>query len=94
MKEFDSYNKTYSQTINKSLGRIPLKIDFFTRVKANYLLDILSDKFSGVHTISALDIGCGIGNYHSFLSEKIGSVYGVDVSETCITEAKKNDMQM
>ena len=85
-KEFDLYNKSYEATVNDSLPFA--KADFFTRVKIDYFLDILKSHDIEPNTAKVLDMGCGIGMYHSSLKTKLGSLHGIDVSSDCIEQAK------
>ena len=38
-----------------------------------------------------LDVGCGIGNYHAYLTAVVGTVSGVDVSRACISKAQERN---
>jgi len=87
-KEFDGYRKNYSQTVDKSLAIPGLSVDFVTKVKAAYLHDIVSKTFSGLTKLQVLDIGCGVGNFHSLLRGHYPELVGIDVSEECIKEAR------
>lgn len=87
--EFDSYRGHYAQTVDAALGLPGLKVDFFTRVKVDYLIDILSADVGVPSELKLLDVGCGIGVYHDYLSDRIGSLDGVDVSEGSIEQARK-----
>ena len=44
-KTFDEYKESYSDTVNNSIGFSGLDVDFFTRVKADYLVDICTKHF-------------------------------------------------
>jgi SAM-dependent methyltransferase len=86
--EFDEYSQTYDQTVNAALAFAGLKVDFFTRVKADYLDALIKSRFDEPSRISILDVGCGVGNSLSLLSGKAAKLAGVDVSEACIATAK------
>ena len=85
-KEFDLYNESYEDTVNASLPFS--KADFFTRVKIDYFLDILTRHGIEPKSAKVLDMGCGIGMYHKSLKTKVGSLNGIDVSSECIEQAK------
>ncbi len=87
-EEFDGYDGSYSEAVNKSLGIPGLKVDFFTRVKAAYLEQLVSSELGQLSAQSVLDIGCGVGNFHSILQDKFQQLSGVDVSEKCLGVAK------
>jgi SAM-dependent methyltransferase len=91
-RTFDAYKDTYSRTIDESVAFTGLSTDFFTRVKAGYILDLVRRKFGASDKVSALDIGCGIGNYHGLLAPYLGKLSGVDVSSESIEVARRRDL--
>lgn len=86
-EEFDTYKTSYRDAVNASLSFTGLDVDFFTRVKADYLRDLLAERFSEPQEIALLDIGCGVGNYHKLLYPHVGSLTGVDVAAECVAQA-------
>lgn len=87
--EFDSYQGHYAETVDMALGVPGFKVDFFTRVKVDYLLDILTEDIGDPSTLKILDVGCGVGVYHTYLSERVEKLNGVDVSEASIIRARE-----
>jgi SAM-dependent methyltransferase len=88
-EEFDRYKETYSQTVNAALVVPGLDVDYFTRVKAGHLLDLAEASLGDPAKLSALDIGCGVGNYHEILQPKLRTLSGCDVSAESIAQARK-----
>jgi ubiquinone/menaquinone biosynthesis C-methylase UbiE len=88
---FDSYNERYDQAVNDAIAFSKLKVDFFIRAKAAYMLDIMARNFGDPSRISLLDVGCGIGNYHPHWIDQVGSLRGVDVSAKCIERAAERN---
>ncbi|MFZ1814792.1 MAG: methyltransferase domain-containing protein [Rhizobiaceae bacterium] len=86
-EEFDSYKQSYKDAVNASLGFSGLDVDFFTRVKAEYLIDLLARHVGALDRLHLLDIGCGIGNYHRLLQPYVGGLTGVDVATECVAQA-------
>lgn len=86
-EEFDAYKTSYRDTVNASLSFTGLDVDFFTRVKADYLRDLLAAHFPDPGGIDLLDVGCGVGNYHRLLQPHVGTLTGVDVSSECVLQA-------
>lgn len=84
---FDEYGKTYSDTVNDSVRFTGLNVDFFTRVKAGYILDLCASHFADVAGVNALDVGCGVGNFHDILAPEFLSLRGVDVSSASVEQA-------
>lgn len=93
-KTFDSYKDTYSEAVDAAVSFTGLSTDFFTRVKADYISDIVAAHFGPGAALSALDVGCGIGNYHGLLSPKFKSLSGVDVSSACVDTARQRNTQV
>ena len=92
--EFDAYSRAYDQAVNESIAFTGLSVDYFTRVKADYLIDLIADHSGDPKKVSVLDVGCGVGNYHKLIVDRVGMVTGVDVSESCIEVAKKHNPQV
>lgn len=85
---FDEYGTSYSDAVNASIAFSGLSVDFFTRVKASYLIDLATTHFGRVDSLNFLDIGCGVGNFHPLVHPKVGALTGVDISRTSIDVAK------
>lgn len=92
-KVFDEYTDKYSSTVDDAVSFTGLSADFFTSVKADYIKDLVAQHFGRVN-ISALDVGCGIGNYHPLLAASFGELAGVDVSESSIETARQRNAQV
>jgi SAM-dependent methyltransferase len=90
-KTFDSYQSSYSSTVDAAVSFTRLSADFFTRVKADYIKDIVRGYFGPQAELAALDIGCGVGNYHPLLKLKFRALAGVDVSSACVGAARKRN---
>jgi SAM-dependent methyltransferase len=85
--QFDAYDRNYNEHVNNALSFSGLKVDFFTRVKVDALLELLTTSASSTSTLSLIDIGCGIANSHPLLAGRISRLVGVDVSSTCVAAA-------
>ena len=77
--------------MNDAIAFSRLKVDYFTRVKADYLLDLITDHFGDTKQASVLDVGCGVGNIHKLLSDQVGPITGVDVSKASIEKARERN---
>ena len=89
--EFDAYTANYNQEINKALSFSGMDIDFFARVKNEYLVDILDARLGGAAKVELLDVGCGIANAHKPLVNRVGKLSGVDVSSESIAVAQQKN---
>lgn len=90
MAEFNAYKATYNTQIEQAVAFSGQSLDFFTRVKAEYLLELLATALPGDGPLDVLDVGCGHGNIHGFLlaSGKPLRLKGVDVAGEVIEEAR------
>ncbi|MBI1860945.1 MAG: class I SAM-dependent methyltransferase [Deltaproteobacteria bacterium] len=86
---FDEFAKDYAESF-RGLAGIPGKKwhDYVTRWRADYLNRIAQEKLGNLTSIKALDIGCGIGLSHAYLSS-LGQLSGVDVSAVSLGIAQK-----
>lgn len=89
--EFDAYRTSYKDTVNQSISFSGLDVDFFTKVKAVRLLDLLGEKVGNPRNLSILDVGCGIGTYHPLLGADIGKITGIDPSLECVMEGQSKN---
>lgn len=89
--EFDAYTANYNEEINKALSFSGMDIDFFARVKNDYLVDILDARLGGAGRVELLDVGCGIANAHKQLVNRVGKLSGIDVSSESIALARQNN---
>lgn len=89
--EFDRYRESYDDAVNRAISFSGQKVEAFTRAKAHDLLRTIASHFDSPRGLNLLDVGCGIGNYHSFLTPVVGTVSGVDVSSACIAKAKERN---
>ena len=87
-REFDGYRDTYSQAVNDALVVPGLDVDYFTRVKAGYVLDLAARHFGSTKALAALDLGCGVGNYHGILAPALKRLVGIDVSHESVDRAR------
>lgn len=93
-KTFDEYKDNYSDAVDAAVAFTGLSTDFYTRVKADYITDLVNAHFGDGLSLSALDIGCGIGNYHPLLEPKFAKLSGVDVSKECVETAKLRNLSV
>jgi SAM-dependent methyltransferase len=85
--EFDAYEQSYTETVNRAVAFSGLKVDFFTRVKVDYFSELLESLAPSVARAEVVDIGCGVANSHPLLTDRVGRLVGVDVSKACIAKA-------
>lgn len=92
--EFDEYRDSYTSQISESLAFSGQPHDFFTKVKADCLAQILIDNALSDIEANVLDVGCGHGLIHPHLlalnGEKL-KLSGVDIAPAVIEMARTNN---
>lgn len=91
---FDEHGQKYNSSVNEALGFTGVDVDFFTRVKVDYLFDLLDKRFGKNSKPSILDIGCGVGNFHRLLATRLDDISGVDISKSSIDIASVNNPEV
>ncbi|MDA0782594.1 MAG: class I SAM-dependent methyltransferase [Rickettsiales bacterium] len=90
--EFNAYKNNYSEQISEAISFTGQSHDYFTKVKADNLLNVIKKEFDSSKELAVLDIGCGHGLMHPFLlsNERI-KLNGIDMADEVIEIAKKNN---
>ncbi len=86
--DFDAYADSYHEKIQASIDFCGQDHDYFTRRKAEYLLDLTARRLGEPRTVSALDVGCGVGATDVHLADRFGELYGVDTADTAVRRAE------
>jgi ubiquinone/menaquinone biosynthesis C-methylase UbiE len=89
--EFDGYANSYDKEVDASIAFTGLSVDYFTRVKADYLIDLLHRHFGLGKQLTVLDLGCGVGNFHKLVLPAVGALSGADVSAECLAQAARRN---
>ena len=91
--EFDAYSADYKAHVNAALVVPGFDVDYFTKVKAEYLKDLIRKSF-GTTAVDVLDLGCGVGNSHNLLRPSLRSLAGIDVSKESIELARAHNTEV
>ena len=86
---FDTHSEDYDAVTDASIAFSGIKANFFARAKAHHLLADMRKQFGATHSLDLLDVGCGIGKYFALLKDDVGSIQGVDVSDSSLTVARQ-----
>jgi SAM-dependent methyltransferase len=89
--QFDTHADSYNEAVNSAIAFTGMNVDFFTRVKMDYLVDIIGRLLPSARDAKLLDVGCGVGNGHPMLIGRIGTLTGIDVSERSIDLAREKN---
>jgi SAM-dependent methyltransferase len=84
--DFNAYKDSYEEAVQESL---PLATDaaFFSRLKADHLVELARKELGEPGRLSVLDVGCGVGATDRFLRGRFGDLAGVDVAADLVSAA-------
>jgi SAM-dependent methyltransferase len=90
---FDQYRASYNSTVDDSISFSGLKHDFFMQAKADLIERRLqADGFLEPRPLlKCVDIGCGVGTMHPYVSPLFASIDGCDVSADSIERARREN---
>jgi len=88
MRLCDKYSDCYGEADQQSINFSGLQHAFFLEAKANLLRALVGVQFSLNERPNLLDVGCGVGEMHAYLAGTFKEIYGVDVSEASIAQAR------
>jgi len=84
---FEDYKDSYRDEVQDAIAFTGLNLDFFTKAKVRYLLEIAHKHLGPPEELSALDVGCGVGLTDFFLVGKFKELHGVDIHSSLIEKA-------
>ncbi|MGH9025098.1 MAG: class I SAM-dependent methyltransferase [Acidimicrobiia bacterium] len=87
MTDFDAYADSYRTAVSHSIAFSGQEHDYFTRRKAEHLVDVAGRLLSAPAELSVLDVGCGVGTTDEFLADHFGELRGVDTAGEAVTRA-------
>src|ERR1700728_2395831 len=87
---FDSYRSNYRDVVQSSIDFSGLPHSVFMRAKADLLRHLIARRL-GPEKPAMLDVGCGVGSLHPLLRGMVGRLSGIDVSSTCIAQARADN---
>jgi len=91
---FDAYSDRYDDVMKKSIGFFGRQHDYYTQAKVDSLFEQLKKLYGDTESLRVLDIGCGVGKTDAFVSPRVGTLCGVDVSAVSIERARVENPQV
>jgi ubiquinone/menaquinone biosynthesis C-methylase UbiE len=88
MSEFDDYADSYTDAVQNSIDFCGQELEYFTRRKAEHLLEIMRRNVGDPARLSVLDVGCGVGATDALLASDVGDLHGVDMSSESVERAR------
>jgi SAM-dependent methyltransferase len=89
--EFDRYSESYRDAVEESISFVGADLNFFTRAKAEALLELVADRLGPPGRLAMLDVGCGPGETDRFLDGRVGRLAGVDVASGMLERARSRN---
>jgi SAM-dependent methyltransferase len=86
--DFNETKETYRGSIERTIAFAGKGLDFFTKVKADYVNKIVEAELPEVGRPRILDVGCGHGYIHADLCRFGFDVVGVEVAEDVLPFAQ------
>ncbi|MEJ7583614.1 MAG: class I SAM-dependent methyltransferase [Acidimicrobiales bacterium] len=87
MAEFDRYADSYGEAVARSVSFAGQGVEYYARLKAEHLLDLVERRLGDPARLSALDVGCGVGITDTFLAGGFAALHGVDTAAEAIDRA-------
>ena len=89
--EFDAHSETYREAVEESIAFSGTGLDFFTRAKADALLELATPRLGPPDRLGFLDVGCGPGETDHFLRGRVARLAGVDVAPEMVARARERN---
>jgi SAM-dependent methyltransferase len=87
--EFDAHSEGYRAAVEESIAFSGTGLDFFTRAKADALLELAGARVGPPRGLGFLDVGCGPGETDRFLRGRVARLAGVDVAPEMVERARE-----
>jgi SAM-dependent methyltransferase len=87
--KFNAYRDSYRDEVQRSIAFFPRDLEFFARAKARILTRLARSLLGDPTALDVLDVGCGVGVSHRFLTTTFRSLYGVDISKELVDVASR-----
>jgi len=89
--EFDLHSERYRDAIEEAIAFSGADHDFFTRAKADALLELAGKRVGPPDQLGFLDVGCGPGETDRFLEGRVARLTGVDVAAEMLARARQRN---
>jgi len=86
--DFDVWKDTYRDEVQKVVAFSGQDVDFFVELKARALIDLARRRVGDPASLTAVDVGCGIGATDRHLVGSFGKVIGIDIVEGVLERAE------
>lgn len=92
--DFNPLTQEYVAEVQRAIAFSGLPLEFFTKAKADHLIDLATRHVGEPKELTALDVGCGIGLTDRFLAGSFAALYGIDIAQDSLDEAARTNPQV
>jgi SAM-dependent methyltransferase len=92
--DFDTWKDSYRDELERVVAFSGQSAEYFTELKARALLDLVRRRVGNPATLRAIDIGCGVGVTHRYLSGRFAEIIGVDIFEGVLGAAASANLDV
>jgi SAM-dependent methyltransferase len=85
--DFDDVAANYAREVDRAVAFSGQAQGFFLDVKARQIEEAVRDRLGEPSTVRALEVGCGPGLMQLRLRQRIGHLWGMDLSLGCLAQA-------
>lgn len=78
----------YSEQVNTSIRFSGQTVDFFTEIKAQFIVQMSRKQKAASSGINVLDLGCGYGLTDRFLIKEFPTLSGIDIAHSAVEKAR------
>ena len=89
--DYDDYRDRYGEELDRAVSFAGASHEFFTRAKAEELLQVTRANLGDPARLDALDVGCGVGLMDRHLAGRFRSLTGTDVSPGILEVAAREN---
>lgn len=89
--DFNSHKNQYKSIIEQKIAFAGKGLDFYTRIKADYLRKIVQRHLPDTYPVRILDVGCGHGYIHPMLRSFGYDITGVEVAADVLDLARQEN---
>jgi SAM-dependent methyltransferase len=87
--DFDDVAAGYAQEVDKAVAFSGQEQGFFLDLKARQIEEAIRDRLGEASAVRALEVGCGPGLMRLRLRQRIGHLWGMDLSIGCLAQASQ-----
>jgi SAM-dependent methyltransferase len=85
--DFDAYRDSYLDAVQAALPLPGTEAAYFSKLKADHLVELARRCLGPPEDLSVLDVGCGVGATDAHLDGRFGVLAGVDVAAELVESA-------